>query len=698
VPVSPSRIHGRLVLSSHLANIEVSPEDTFVNPIHLVVFLCLSIATSRADGTIGVDASSGLAGLGGGLTEGYEFEVTQADGIVVDGLGFWDEQANGFFLGQTFPVGLWDASNGTLLRSTVITSTSALTPSAHTGGDWRINAVTPIHLSPGLYRMGGLLPDAAANPVVFSDATVQLAPGINLIRYLRHIDGSTLIMPDIPPPYAEATYVSSTFTFTPGPLVTTPSNIFTFSSSASSWIGQGQTLTFTDVTAKRTYQLGVYTDSVEFNAGGYGLRIVGPNLSLARVGYYPGAVRWPFMDSGSGMAFTGPGRANNTLTGWFHVLQADYKEDGQVEAFAVDFVQYDETFLTRWNRGSIRLNSSIPVPGRPPPMAMDRLLRTNGVTQFRLTGPAETRCIVEISSDLANWTPMVTNTISPLGLVSINESNIVTDESRFYRTASATGGGGETTNDQFANRAQIASAGDTVTASNTTATKESGEPDHGSDPGGKSMWWTWTAPSSGLVSVSLDGSSFDTTLGIYRGSAVNSLTSVAQDNDGGAGSSSRVIFAASAGVTYQIAVDGKLGDSGNIKLTVTPGLLNDDFADRLQLLGTSDTVIGSNVGATPELDEPYHWEDTGETSVWWQWQAPVSGPVTISTAGSSFDTILAAYRGSSLRGLILVANNDDSGAGFTSQISFFANAGTVYQIAVDGYDFDSGSIILRLQQ
>ena len=667
--------------------------------IHLVVLLCLSIANSRAASTVAVDASTGQAGLAGGLTEGYEFEVTQADGIVVDGLGFWDEQANGFFLGQTFPVGLWDPSNGTLLRSTVITSTSPLTPSAHTGGDWRINPVPPIHLDPGLYRIGGLLPDVGANAVVSSDATVDLAPGINLIRYLRHIDGSTLVMPHLPPPYPEATFVSTTFTFTPGPLVTNaPSNVFTFSSSSSSWIGQGETLTFTEVTARRTHQLGAYTDSVALSGGGYSLTIVGPNLTLVRNGFYPDAVRWPFMDAGVGMAFTGPGRANNRLTGWFHVVQADYKEDGQVEAFAVDFVQYDETFLTRWNRGSIRLNSSVPVPGPPPPIAMDKLIRTNGITQFRLSGPPDSRCIVEISSDLATWTPLVTNTISALGLASIAEPNIGTDERRFYRTASASGGTGETTNDQFAKRAQIPSAGDIVIASNTTATKETGEPDHGSNPGGKSMWWNWTAPNSELISVSLDGSSFDTTLGVYRGNDVNSLTSVAEDDDGGAGSCSRVIFTASAGVTYQIAVDGSFGDSGNIKLTVKPGLLNDDFADRLQLIGSSDLVIGSNVGATPELDEPYHWEDIGETSVWWQWQAPVSGPVTISTAGSSFDTILAAYRGSSLRGLTLVANNDDAGARFTSQISFFANAGTVYQIAVDGYDLESGWITLRLQQ
>ena len=146
-------------------------------------------------------------------------------------------------------------------------------------------------------------------------------------------------------------------------------------------------------------------------------------------------------------------------------------------------------------------------------------------------------------------------------------------------------------------------------------------------------------------------------------------------------------------------MDGFGGASGNIQLTVKPGLLNDAFADRLQITGSSDIVVGSNVGATREANEPYHWRSTGGASVWWTWTAPLSGTVTISTAGSSFDTILAAYTGSSLAsGLTLVANNDDGGTDATSKISFFATAGTVYQIAVDGYGGAAGSILLEVRQ
>jgi hypothetical protein len=155
-----------------------------------------------------------------------------------------------------------------------------------------------------------------------------------------------------------------------------------------------------------------------------------------------------------------------------------------------------------------------------------------------------------------------------------------------------------------------------------------------------------------------------------------------------------VIFTATGGVTYQIAVDGFSAASGNIQLAVRRGLLNDVFAERLQITGSSDFIIGSNVGATEEVNEPEHWPGAGGRTVWWTWQATFSGTVTFSTHGSNFDTILAAYTGNTIAGLSLVASNDDSG-GVTSQISFFATADVVYQLAVDGYGGDWGAIQLN---
>jgi Calx-beta domain len=125
--------------------------------------------------------------------------------------------------------------------------------------------------------------------------------------------------------------------------------------------------------------------------------------------------------------------------------------------------------------------------------------------------------------------------------------------------------------------------------------------------------------------------------------------------------------------------------------------VNDNFASRIVLAGqtNTNTTAGSNVGATKETGEPNHAGNSGGHSVWWTWTSPTSGVVTFDTFGSSFDTLLAIYTGSSVSALIQVAANDDSNGSYTSLVTFNAVAGTVYQIAVDGYGGNSGSIVLE---
>ena len=126
---------------------------------------------------------------------------------------------------------------------------------------------------------------------------------------------------------------------------------------------------------------------------------------------------------------------------------------------------------------------------------------------------------------------------------------------------------------------------------------------------------------------------------------------------------------------------------------------NDDFANRIGLSGFVVSVTGQNTNATKEPGEPDHAGNSGGKSVWWTWTAPASGMTTIATTGSSFDTLLAVYTGSSVSALSLVASNDDeSPEVFTSRLTFSAQAGTAYQIAVDGWGGASGSIVLNLQE
>jgi hypothetical protein len=72
--------------------------------------------------------------------------------------------------------------------------------------------------------------------------------------------------------------------------------------------------------------------------------------------------------------------------------------------------------------------------------------------------------------------------------------------------------------------------------------------------------------------------------------------------------------------------------------------------------------------------------------------------VTISTKGSAFDSLLGVYKGSSLAELSLVASNDDDPSGGTNSLVSLVvvEPGTFYQIAVDGFNQQTGQVMLKV--
>ena len=79
--------------------------------------------------------------------------------------------------------------------------------------------------------------------------------------------------------------------------------------------------------------------------------------------------------------------------------------------------------------------------------------------------------------------------------------------------------------------------------------------------------------------------------------------------------------------------------------------------------------------------------------------APSVGTVTISTTGSTFDTVLGVYSGSSVSALTELASDDDdpdTGA-LTSKVVFDVTRNQTCQIAVDGWGGASGSVQLSVQ-
>ncbi len=129
-----------------------------------------------------------------------------------------------------------------------------------------------------------------------------------------------------------------------------------------------------------------------------------------------------------------------------------------------------------------------------------------------------------------------------------------------------------------------------------------------------------------------------------------------------------------------------------------PPPANDNFANRIALVSSgSISVTGKNASATTEANEPTVAGDVVSRSVWYSWTAPFSGPVTVSTAGSSFDTLLGVFTGAALGALSSIAENDDAGTGaYTSKVNFNAVSGIPYVILVGGFNGAGGKIALSI--
>jgi PASTA domain len=246
-------------------------------------------------------------------------------------------------------------------------------------------------------------------------------------------------------------------------------------------------------------------------------------------------------------------------------------------------------------------------------------------------------------------------------------------------------------NDNFADAAAVSGRYGYVEATNVDATKEAGEPNHAGQAGGASVWFMWTAANRGRATLDTCYSGLDTVLAVYTGDELATLHEVAADDNGCEGGS-RVSFVTTAGQSYRVVVDGAGGATGVFWLSWLLGPPNDDFADAVMISGDSGVVDGDNIAARTEAGEPEH-GGPGGRSVWYSWVAPSSGPATFELCGSDFDTLLAVYTGSDVAGLTQIAANDED-CGSQSRVSFQANAGTTYRIAVDGFYGDWGNIVL----
>ena len=158
-----------------------------------------------------------------------------------------------------------------------------------------------------------------------------------------------------------------------------------------------------------------------------------------------------------------------------------------------------------------------------------------------------------------------------------------------------------------------------------------------------------------------------------------------------------VQFDDGASYTVVVATSGGtvVSDPALLIVTTPSAPPGDDYADAGVLRNASGSATGTNNFTSREPGEPLHAGKPGSNSIWYAWTAPAKGIATFRTTGSTFDTLMGIYTGSSVAGLATVVSDEDSGGFLSSRVSYNATPGTVYYIAIDGLNGQQGSFVLR---
>ena len=212
---------------------------------------------------------------------------------------------------------------------------------------------------------------------------------------------------------------------------------------------------------------------------------------------------------------------------------------------------------------------------------------------------------------------------------------------------------------------------------------------------GKTVWFTYTPLSNQSISMNTLNSNYDTVLSVWTGTRADLVEQACNDDSGSP--QSIVSFEMTAGTTYYILVAGYDGDSGSLTLKVVEDFANDDFYNTQAIASLPYTHSMSTGAATIAGDDPQSACGSSDGHTVWFSYTPASAQfVSINTLNSNYDTVLSVWTGTRAN-LDEQACNDDTGS-TQSLVSFEMTAGTTYHILVAGYEGDSGSLTLDVDE
>lgn len=168
-------------------------------------------------------------------------------------------------------------------------------------------------------------------------------------------------------------------------------------------------------------------------------------------------------------------------------------------------------------------------------------------------------------------------------------------------------------NDDFEDAETITGDEGTVTGTTIGSSRQDQEPEWLSN----TVWYTWTAPSTGPANFETCGSDFDSYVVAFTGDEIGALTDVAYGDDA-CQYSTRMSFVATGGVAYRIVVDGY--GTGDFELSWNRNPQPPDAIDYPYVFGTARegetlTVTDGDWWGTPPFTFSYFWDRCDEDYV-----------------------------------------------------------------------------------
>ncbi len=229
------------------------------------------------------------------------------------------------------------------------------------------------------------------------------------------------------------------------------------------------------------------------------------------------------------------------------------------------------------------------------------------------------------------------------------------------------------------------------------------------------VWYRWTAPASGVATVSTVGltNDLDTRIAVYAGATCTG-SPVACNDDADPKKDvfeSAAVFDVQQGAVYTIQIGshpGESGGAGSFEITCEqappPADTNDLCTDARNLGSATGRFDFNNSDATtgPEGQSTLICDfDDGSGAgihqdVWYRWTAPCTGNARFTTVGltDELDTKVAVYAGTACVG-IPIACNDDFNLDkeiYEAEVRFPVVLGTTYTIQLGVYPESEGGI------